>query len=91
VRADVDEVPVAEVLPHQLELAAVVEAEEEVLLERLAQVEPEPEPAGEGRLGDAAAPDGQDPAQTPFPPEVQASEDGVERPLQHRPTLPCAP
>ena len=49
VRPDVDEVAVAEVLAHEVELAPVVEAEQEVALERLAQVELQPEAAGKRR------------------------------------------
>ena len=70
-------------LAHEVELAAVVEAEEEVALERLAQVEPEPHASGE--LGDrlAGAPHGQDAAQPALPAEVHAAEQGVDGSLQH--------
>jgi hypothetical protein len=83
VRADVHEVPAAEVLADEVELDAVEEAEEEVALEGLPQVESEPHSPGE--LGDrlAAAPHGQHTAQAALPAEVDAAEEGVDGSFQH--------
>ncbi len=84
---DVDEVAVGEVLAHEVELAPVVEAEEEVALERLAQVELQPEAARKARFGRPLGPHREDPAQPALPAEVDAAEDRVEGTLQHRPKL----
>ena len=85
--SDVDEVAVAEVLAHEVELAPVVEAEEEVALERLAQVELQPEAARKPRDRRPLGPHRKDPAQPALPAEVEAAKDGVEGTLQHRPKL----
>ena len=89
VRADVDEVTAVPQVPrHEPQLALVVEAEVEVALQRLAQVEPE---AHAGRKADertALLRHRQSPPQAPFSPEVDTAEDRIENLRQHGGKLP---
>jgi len=72
-----------EVCEDELQLAPVVQPEEEVALERLAQIEPEPRAAREADLGSAPGAHGKDPAQAALPPKLDAAEQRIERPLEH--------
>jgi hypothetical protein len=87
VRADVDEVTLSEVFADEVELAPVVQPEQKIALERLAQVELEPEAAGEARLRGPLGTDRKDRAQSTLPAEVETAEEGVESTLEHRPKL----
>jgi len=75
VRADVDEVADAKARAHEPELALVVEPEEEVALERLPQVEPQPESAREARDRLARLAHADDAADPAFAAEVGVAED----------------
>jgi len=87
VGSHVHEAAVTEVPAYEVELAPVVEAEEEVALERFAQVELQTEPARKRRDRRPLGAHREDPAQPALPAEADAAEDRVEGTLQHRPKL----
>jgi hypothetical protein len=82
--ADVDEVAAAQVLAHEPELPRVEHPEQEVALQRFAQVEAQPHAARERRNRLSCRPDGERAPQSTLAAEVDAPEHGVQRPFEHR-------
>ena len=70
------------------QLALVVEAEVEVALQRLAQVEPEAHAGRKADVRTALLRHRQSPPQAPFSPEVDTAEDRIENLRQHGGKLP---
>jgi AraC-like DNA-binding protein len=91
VRADVDEVAAVQVLAYEVELAAVDHPEEEVALQRLPQIEPEPNAAGKRRHRLAGVAHGQHAPEASLAAEVEAAKEREEQPLEHCAKIPRVP